>query len=253
MQWWMRPGPRRACAIAKPPPSSPSRFDDGHPDVVVDDLAVAVLVLPAEHRRRAHHRHPGGVDRHQDHRLLLMGGGVGVGAAHHDEDLAARVGRAGRPPLAAVDDVVVAVAQHRGLDVAGVAGWPPPARSSRTRCGSRRPAAAPATACAAASVANRCRVSMLPVSGAAQLSASGASLHAPAGQLGQRRVLEVGQPRHRGQEQVPQPAVPGELLEFLDDRRHGVVVRARLAAGSGRSTASAGKTNSVMKAVSRSW
>ena len=63
-----------------------------HPDVVEGDLAVAVLVLPAEHRQRPHDRHTGGVDGHEDHRLLLMAGGVGVGAAHHDQDLAARVG-----------------------------------------------------------------------------------------------------------------------------------------------------------------
>ena len=29
MQWWMRPGPRRACEMAKPPPSSPSRLSTG--------------------------------------------------------------------------------------------------------------------------------------------------------------------------------------------------------------------------------
>jgi hypothetical protein len=29
MQWWMRPGPSRAWAIAKPMPSSASRFDAG--------------------------------------------------------------------------------------------------------------------------------------------------------------------------------------------------------------------------------
>lgn len=29
MQWWIRPGPRRACAMPKPPPSSPIRFVAG--------------------------------------------------------------------------------------------------------------------------------------------------------------------------------------------------------------------------------
>ena len=29
MQWWIRPGPRRACEIANPPPSSPSRWSAG--------------------------------------------------------------------------------------------------------------------------------------------------------------------------------------------------------------------------------
>ena len=78
------------------------------------------------------------------------------------------------------------------------------------------------------SVANRCRVSMLPVSGAAQLITSGAISSAPAGQLGQRRVLQVGQARHRRQEQVPQAALLGQDLQFLDDRRDGVVVGPRL-------------------------
>lgn len=29
MQWWIRPGPSRAWAMAKPPPSSPTRFAAG--------------------------------------------------------------------------------------------------------------------------------------------------------------------------------------------------------------------------------
>ena len=29
MQWWMRPGPRRAWEMAKPPPSSPRRLSAG--------------------------------------------------------------------------------------------------------------------------------------------------------------------------------------------------------------------------------
>ena len=29
MQWWMRPGPRRAWAMAKPPPSSPRTLSTG--------------------------------------------------------------------------------------------------------------------------------------------------------------------------------------------------------------------------------
>ncbi len=34
MQWWMRPGPRRAWAMANPPPSSPRRFEAGTRHVV---------------------------------------------------------------------------------------------------------------------------------------------------------------------------------------------------------------------------
>ncbi len=45
MQWWIRPGPRRACAIAKPSPSPPIRFAAGHPDVAEHDLRVAAVVV----------------------------------------------------------------------------------------------------------------------------------------------------------------------------------------------------------------
>jgi len=60
-------------------------------------------------------RQPGG---HQDHRLLLVARGiVGIGLAHQDVELAARVAGAARPPLAAVDHVMVAVALDAALDV----------------------------------------------------------------------------------------------------------------------------------------
>ena len=47
---------------------------------------------------------------------------VGVALAHDDQNAAARVERAGGPPLAAVDDIGVAVAFDPGLDVGGVRG-----------------------------------------------------------------------------------------------------------------------------------
>ncbi|MEY9204773.1 hypothetical protein ABIF05_003883 [Bradyrhizobium elkanii] len=53
-------------------------------------------------------------------RLLLMLGGVEVGLAHQDRDLAAGIADARRPPFAAVDDVVIAVLLDAGLDVGGV-------------------------------------------------------------------------------------------------------------------------------------
>ena len=40
--------------------------------------------------------------------------------------------------------------------------------------------------------------------------------------LGQVRVVDVGQPRHRRQEQVPQPAALGLDLQVLDHRRDDV-------------------------------
>src|SRR6202453_540608 len=92
-----------------------------YPDVVVDDLAVPGLVVVTEDRCRADDSHARRIYRHQHHRLLLVASRVGVGATHHDEDLAARVRGARGPPLTAVDHIVAAVAHDRGLDVAGVA------------------------------------------------------------------------------------------------------------------------------------
>ena len=118
----MRPGPRRACAIANPLPSSSSRFDTGTRTLSnVISQCPCWSCQPNTGSDRSIDT-PGVSTGHQDHRLLLMAGGVGVGPAHHDEDLAARVGGTGDPPLATVDDVVAAVAQHGRLDVAGVAG-----------------------------------------------------------------------------------------------------------------------------------
>ena len=122
---------------------------DRHPDVVVDDFAVPGLVLITEDRCRAHNGHARRINRHQDHRLLLVASRLGVGAAHHDQDLAARIRRPRRPPLTAVDHVVAAVAHDRGLDVAGVAAGDRRLGHRERRCGSRRSATAPATACAA--------------------------------------------------------------------------------------------------------
>ena len=51
MQWWMRPGPSRPCAMAKPLPSPQMMFSAGHADVVEGDLGVAVRrVVVAEDR-----------------------------------------------------------------------------------------------------------------------------------------------------------------------------------------------------------
>ena len=86
------------------------------------DLGVALAVLVAEDRQVADDRHAGGVDRHDHHRLLPVRRAVGVGLAHHDQDLAVAVQGVGRPPLAAVDHVLVAVALDPRLDVGGVRG-----------------------------------------------------------------------------------------------------------------------------------
>jgi hypothetical protein len=52
MQWWMRPGPRRPCAISKPRPSPSSMLVAGHADVLQLDFHVAVRrIVIAEHRQ----------------------------------------------------------------------------------------------------------------------------------------------------------------------------------------------------------
>ena len=79
------------------------------------------------------------------------------------------------------------------------------------------------------SVPNCVSTSMLPVSGALQLHASGA-MGAAAHDLGQRRVLDVRQPGavlRVGMEEVPQPAAARLRLELLHDRRIGVRVAGR--------------------------
>ena len=92
----------------------------GDTNVLEGHLHVALGVLVAEDRQVAVGRDPGGVQRHDDHRLLPVGIGVGIGDPHEDRDRAAGPPGVGGPPLAAVDDVLVAVPLDAGLDVAGV-------------------------------------------------------------------------------------------------------------------------------------
>src|SRR5207248_3296770 len=69
MQWWMRPGPSRACdheavALAR------EQVGLRHADVLEHDLGVALLVLVAEHRQPSQDVDAGGIDGHEDHALL---------------------------------------------------------------------------------------------------------------------------------------------------------------------------------------
>ena len=150
MQWWMRPGPSRACAIAKPPPSSPRRYSAG---TRTSSKSVSQCPPPASWPntgKRAHDRDARRVERHEDHRVPAVRVGVGIGDAHEDRERAAGRRRAARPPLVRVDHVVVAVA----LDATRRCWWRrgarPTARSSRSTSGSRRRAADRGTAPVAA-------------------------------------------------------------------------------------------------------
>lgn len=93
-------------------------------DVGEGDVAVAVGgVVVAVHAQHAVDLDPGSVGGDQHHRLaLVLVGVVRVGLTHGDEDLAAVVPRARGPPLAAVEEVVVALSFHPELDVGPVGG-----------------------------------------------------------------------------------------------------------------------------------
>ena len=63
----------------------------GHADVLERDVHVTVRSMVfAENVHGAFNRDAGGVFGHQNHRLLLVRGGVRAGANHRDEDLATR-------------------------------------------------------------------------------------------------------------------------------------------------------------------
>src|SRR5436190_14228694 len=75
-------------------------------DVFKQNLCVAVRgVVVAEDGEESLDREAGRVHGHEDHRLLLVGGGGWVGLAHEDANFAARVAGTRGPPLAAVNDV----------------------------------------------------------------------------------------------------------------------------------------------------
>ena len=178
MQWWMRPGPSRCWAIRKPSPSLPSSCVGGDADVLVVDLGVAAVA--AEVLGRVLHRrdvaddvHARRVDVDDDHRGALVRPRVGVGDRHHDQEVGD--GAVGREPLVAVDDVVVAVAAPRASAAAWDRSPPCPARSSRTRCAGRPPAAGAGSAPSGPACPPCARISLLPLSGAALPNTAGAN------------------------------------------------------------------------------
>src|SRR5271163_2922342 len=83
----------------------------GYAHVLEQDFGVAMRrVVVAEHRQHAQHLDAGRIERNEDLRLLLVASAARIGLSHDDGDLAARIADARRPPLAAVDDIIVAVA-----------------------------------------------------------------------------------------------------------------------------------------------
>ncbi|MNO66351.1 hypothetical protein D3C76_571370 [compost metagenome] len=183
-------------------------------------------MVVAEHLEHARDRHAGAVHRHQDHRLLAVRRGVRIGLAHHDGDRAARVADPARPPLAAIDHVVVAVADDAGLDVGGV-------RGGHLRLGHQERRAdlavhqrrQPALLLLGAAVAQQhLHVAAVRRRAVEQLGRPGHLARF----LGDQRVFEIAQPGAfevvfvhlaavgRRHEQVPQAGLARLALEFLD-------------------------------------
>ena len=172
MQWWMRPGPSRAWAMAKPAPRSPSTICGRDAHSAVDDLRVGgpAGARLAHHRDVAHPLEARGVGGHQE----LAGAGVDVGVVgvghHHHDGQRGPVGGGGEP-LPAVDHPFLALEAsgggHPGRVGAGPLGL---GHGEAAADPSPRPAA-PARCDAAPGVPNSASISMLPTSGAWQWKA----------------------------------------------------------------------------------
>ena len=198
---------------------------DRHADAGEGDLGVAVLVVVAKHRVVADHGDARGVAGDEHHRLLAVRRSRGVGLAHEDEQGAAGIHGAAGPPLAPVDDVLAAVPLDPRGDVGGIAagdvgfghGEPGPDLP-----GEQGLEPLPLLLLAAE------QVQQFHVAGIGRVAVDrlGRDVQAPAGQFGDRRVLELGQPRLGRQEQVPQALGLGLLLQLLDDRRDDMAIRA---------------------------
>ena len=193
MQWWMRPGPSRACAIANPPPSSPSMFSFGTRTFSNSVSQWPPPCVVPEHGQRAHDRHARRVQRHEDHDCRRCGSASGSVTPMR----IATLQRADAAPLVhhlcALIDVVVAVALDAALRCWWRRSWRPTARSSRSTSGSRRRAAA-ASHCSLlerrAELGEDLHVAGVGRRAVRRLRRERAATH----DLAQRRVLEVGQP-----------------------------------------------------------
>jgi hypothetical protein len=73
--------------------------------------------VAAKYSQVAHYGDARGVRFDQDLRMLGVAGGVEIGLAHHDPDIAARVHRVRNPPFATVDDIFVAIGCDRQLQI----------------------------------------------------------------------------------------------------------------------------------------
>ena len=92
-----------------------------HADVGELDMHVAARrVVGAEDMHRPKHLHAGRVHRHEDLRLLQVGGRIRARLDHGDHDLAARIASVRDVVFLAVDDPLIALKHGAGGDVLGI-------------------------------------------------------------------------------------------------------------------------------------
>ena len=171
----MRPGPEPALRDLEAPAAAEDHVVERHAHVLEHDLAMAVgRVEVAEHRQHALDAHAGRVQRHQHQRVLLVAVGLRIGAAHEERERAARVADAGGPPLASVEDDVVAL--ERDVACMLVASLDATSGSVMQNAERISPASSGSSQrCFCSGEPKWCSTSMLPVSGALQLKTSGAN------------------------------------------------------------------------------
>ena len=242
MQWCTRPGPSRPWAIENASPGPAMMLATGTRTSVNDTSPCpsGSSAMPIVVSMRSTFT-PGASVGTSTIVCRWCRSASGSVEAHEDDDLAVAVADAGGPPLASVDDHLVAVDDCGGLHVGRVGG-------GHAGLGHPEGAADPA-------VEQRLEPPLaLRVGAVAQQHLHVAGVRGvavehqrrdrgPAGQLGDRRVVDVGQPLAAvgaepggvlprvllGQEEVPQALLAGLGLELLEhrQRRPRVAVAAR--------------------------
>ena len=92
-----------------------------HPDIVVMDFSMAMRrVVVTEHVERTDDLDARRIQRYEDHRLLPVPLGRGIGLAHDDGYLAGGSHRARRPPLLPIDHILVAFTANLAGDIGRV-------------------------------------------------------------------------------------------------------------------------------------
>ncbi len=219
----MRPGPKPTLRDLEAAPFAQQHVGCGHAYVFEQHFARPVRhTVVTEHGQRTLHIDSRRIARHQNHRLLLVPVRiVRIGLAHEDENLAARIDRAGGIPLAPVDHIVVAVANDRRFDVGRIAGRHPRFRHGKARAdfpGEQR--CQPFLLLLFRAVTGQhFHVAGIGRRAIERLGSEQGTSH----DFAQRRIFEVGQSGavlRMGQEQIPESGGLALDLDLLDDRGH---------------------------------